>query len=48
MGETGGTAAANGNNSLTSRNSFLGLSGNFGTALLGKHDTPFKLGRPQS
>lgn len=43
MGETAEASATNGANSLTSRNSFLGLSGGFGTALLGKHDTPFKL-----
>ncbi|OHC69696.1 MAG: hypothetical protein A2045_10935 [Rhodocyclales bacterium GWA2_65_20] len=28
----------------TQRNTFLGLSGNFGTALAGTHDTPYKLG----
>jgi len=28
---------------LASRNSFVGLSGGFGTALLGNHDTPLKL-----
>jgi predicted porin len=28
---------------LAARNSFLGLSGGFGTALLGNHDTPLKL-----
>lgn len=28
---------------LASRNSFLGLSGGFGTALIGNHDTPLKL-----
>jgi predicted porin len=32
-----------GSGSWASRNSFLGLSGNFGTALIGKHDTPLKL-----
>jgi predicted porin len=32
-----------GSGSLASRNSFLGLSGGFGTALLGNHDTPLKL-----
>jgi predicted porin len=32
-----------GTGSLASRNSFLGLSGGFGTALLGNHDTPLKL-----
>ncbi len=39
----GDTSTGTGSNSLTSRNSFLGLSGGFGTALLGKHDTPMKL-----
>ncbi len=43
MGETGAAGAANNANSLTSRNSFLGLAGGFGTALLGKHDTPMKI-----
>lgn len=45
MGQTG---AANGTGSdnaniLTSRNSYAGLSGGFGTALLGHHDTPMKI-----
>jgi predicted porin len=31
------------NGTLASRNSFVGLSGGFGTALLGNHDTPLKL-----
>lgn len=30
------------NGSLASRNSFVGLSGGFGTVLLGNHDTPLK------
>jgi len=29
--------------SFASRNSFVGLSGGFGTALIGRHDTPLKL-----
>jgi predicted porin len=29
--------------SLANRNSFVGLSGGFGTVLLGRHDTPYKL-----
>lgn len=29
--------------SLATRNSFLGLSGGFGTTILGKHDTPVKI-----
>jgi predicted porin len=40
MGDTG---AGTNVNSLTSRNSFLGLNGGFGTAILGRHDTPVKL-----
>jgi predicted porin len=31
------------NGTLANRNSFVGLSGGFGTALLGNHDTPLKL-----
>jgi predicted porin len=31
------------NGMLANRNSFVGLSGGFGTALLGNHDTPLKL-----
>ena len=30
-------------NTFATRNSFVGLKGNFGTALIGRHDTPFKL-----
>lgn len=30
-------------NTLSSRNSFVGLSGGFGTAIIGRHDTPYKL-----
>lgn len=29
--------------SLATRNTFMGLSGGFGTAILGKHDTPLKI-----
>ncbi len=32
-----------GNGGLSARNSFLGLSGGWGTVLAGKHDTPLKL-----
>jgi predicted porin len=32
-----------GSGTLASRNSFVGLSGGFGTVLLGNHDTPLKL-----
>lgn len=44
-----GTAAGSGEfsniggTSLGMRNTFIGLSGGFGTALMGKHDTPYKL-----
>jgi predicted porin len=30
-------------NSLATRNTFAGLSGGFGTVLLGRHDTPYKM-----
>ena len=38
MGGTG-----NGSNAWTNGNSFVGLAGGFGTVVLGKHDTPFKI-----
>lgn len=38
MGATG-----NGDNSWTNGNSFIGLAGGFGTVVLGRHDTPFKI-----
>lgn len=38
----GGTAA-NANNAWTNGNSFVGLAGGFGTVVLGKHDTPYKI-----
>jgi predicted porin len=38
-----GINADEGNGTFASRNTFVGLSGGWGTALLGKHDTPFKL-----
>lgn len=31
------------NGTMTSRNTFVGLSGGFGTVLMGRHDTPYKL-----
>lgn len=37
----GGTGS--GSNAWTNGNSFLGLAGGFGTVVLGKHDTPFKI-----
>ena len=39
----GATGAGTDSNTLTSRNSFGGLSGGFGTAILGRHDTPVKI-----
>lgn len=33
----------NGSGAMSSRNTFVGLSGGFGTVLLGRHDTPYKL-----
>lgn len=32
-----------GGQTLASRNTFIGLSGNFGTVLMGRHDTPYKM-----
>jgi len=41
----GGSANAVGNAAgLATRNTFVGLSGGFGTVLMGRHDTPYKLG----
>lgn len=40
----GGGASGVGTGSLASRNTFVGLAGGFGTALIGRHDTPYKLG----
>lgn len=44
--EQGLTAAGSGvgTGTLASRNTFVGLSGDFGTFLMGRHDTPYKLG----
>jgi predicted porin len=36
-----GSGASNGK--LNQRNTFVGLTGGFGTAILGRHDTPYKL-----
>jgi predicted porin len=33
-----------GGNTLAGRNTFVGLAGGFGTVLMGRHDTPYKLG----
>ncbi|WP_319558534.1 porin [Thiomicrorhabdus sp.] len=42
----GGTGAATGTTTLKDRNAFLGLAGGFGTVLMGRHDTPFKMSQP--
>jgi len=42
LGSTG-PVTTNAQNTLTNRNSFLGLAGGFGVAIVGKHDTPVKL-----
>lgn len=39
----GGTSTPSTANTLTGGNSFLGLSGGFGTAIMGRHDTPVKM-----
>lgn len=39
-GQTGG---GNGNNQIASRNTFVGVTGGFGTVVVGNHDTPYKL-----
>lgn len=36
-------AGIGGTGTMTSRNTFVGLSGGFGTVILGRHDTPYKL-----
>jgi len=33
-----------GSGALADRNTFIGLAGNFGTFVMGRHDTPYKLG----
>jgi predicted porin len=38
-----GPAASGANNTLSMRNSYVGLSSGFGTLLVGRHDTPMKL-----
>ncbi len=41
---TSATQGTLGNNGLVKgRNTYVGLAGNFGTALLGRHDTPYKI-----
>ncbi len=36
-------ANLNGSETISMRNTFVGLAGNFGTALMGRHDTPLKI-----
>lgn len=42
-GVDGPVTNAGGSGFLGSRNTFVGIAGNFGTVLLGRHDTPYKL-----
>ncbi len=42
-GQDGVGGAANASDSIGNRNTFIGLSGSFGTALVGRHDTPYKI-----
>lgn len=39
----GGADGVGGTQSLAGRNTFIGLSGGFGTVLAGRHDTPYKI-----
>lgn len=43
LSSTGGEFSNIGGGTLSSRNTFIGLAGDFGTFLMGKHDTPYKL-----
>ncbi|WP_319380843.1 porin [Thiomicrorhabdus sp.] len=43
----GGKNATAGATALKDRNAFLGLAGGFGTVLMGRHDTPFKMSQPK-
>jgi predicted porin len=40
----GGGTDGMGTGSIGTRNTFVGLAGDFGTAVIGRHDTPYKLG----
>jgi predicted porin len=42
LADTNANVASGGDN-VTMRNSFVGLAGGFGTFLVGRHDTPFKI-----
>ncbi|MDR3347530.1 MAG: porin, partial [Helicobacteraceae bacterium] len=39
----GSTGGGNGDNTLASRNTFVGIAGGFGTFVIGNHDTPYKI-----
>lgn len=39
-----GINVTSGSTTLAGRNSFIGLAGDFGTVVMGRHDTPYKLG----
>lgn len=41
--DNGKATSSNGDATFKARNTYLGLNGGFGTALLGTHDTPYKL-----
>lgn len=40
----GGNGATMGGQTIGGRNTFVGLAGGFGTVVMGRHDTPYKLG----
>jgi predicted porin len=42
-GQTATTGSASAGKTIGTRNTFVGLTGGFGTAILGRHDTPYKL-----
>ncbi|HEY9016949.1 porin [Thiomicrospira sp.] len=42
-----GVKVAESFNSLSGRNTYVGLAGNFGTVMVGRHDTPFKMSQPK-
>lgn len=44
LGDNGKGSDGVGTGALASRNTFIGLAGGFGTVLMGRHDTPYKLG----
>lgn len=42
-----GVSVADSFGGLSGRNAFVGLAGNFGTVMVGRHDTPFKMSQPK-